>query len=110
MSVYSPFQPTRGKNQKVTAGAASATVAFGKGQKSLRVLNAGAVVVYFRTFDSADAIDAAKACTNTECPVGPAGAASSTLVIEKPEHHDSVAYLADSSTSIVHFQPGEGGA
>lgn len=110
MSVQSPFQPKRGANKKVSAGAASATVSFGVGQKSLRVLNAGAVVVYFRTFDSTDTDDAAIACTNADTPVGPAGAASSTLTIEKPERHDSVAYLADSSTAVVHFQPGEGGS
>ena len=110
MSVSSPFQPSKGKNQRVTATTSSATAAFGKGQKSLRVLNASAVVIYFRTFDSTDTQEAAKACTNAECPVGPAGAASSTLVIEKPENHDSVAYLADSGTgNVVHFQPGEGG-
>jgi len=108
MSVQSPFQPKRGANKKVTASTTSATVAIGKGQKSLRVLNSGAVVGYFRTFDSTDAVDAAIACTNTETPVGPAGAASSTVVIEKPEWHDSVAYLADSSTTVLHFQPGEG--
>ena len=109
MSVYSPYQPTKGKNQKVTATTTSATTSFGRGQKSLRVLNAGAVVAYFRTFDSSDSVEAARACTSADCPVGPATSASSSLVIEKPEHHDSVAFLADSSTAVVHFQPGEGG-
>lgn len=109
MSVASPFQPLRGGNKKVTASTTSATVNVGKGAKSLRVLNAGSVVGYFRTFDSTDTADAAVACTTAETPVGPAGAASSTLVIEKPERHDGVAYLADSTTTVMHFQPGEGG-
>lgn len=108
MSVASPFQPKRGSNKKVTASTTSATTSFGAGQKSLRILNSGAVVGYFRTFDSLDAVDAAIACTDADTPVGPAGAASSALVIEKPERHDSVAYLADSSTTVMHFQPGEG--
>jgi len=110
MSVQSPFQPKRGGNKKVTASTTSATVAFGAGEKSLRILNSGAVVGYFRTFDSTDTVEAAKACTSADTPVGPAGAASSTLTIEKPQHHDSVAYLSDSSTTVMHFQPGEGGA
>lgn len=110
MSVASPFQPKRGANKKVTANTTSATVAFGPGEKSLRILNSGSVVGYFRTFDSTDATDAAIACTNADTPVGPAGAASSTLTIEKPARHDSVAYLADSATTVMHFQPGEGGA
>lgn len=109
MTVQSAFQPKRGSNKKVTASTTSATVAFGAGQKSLRILNSGAVVGYFRTFDSTDAVDAAIACTNADTPIGPAGAASSTLVIEKSERHDSVAYLADSTTTVMHFQPGEGG-
>ena len=108
MSVASPFQPKRGSNKKVTATTTSQVATFGAGQKSLRILNSGAVVGYFRTFDSNDAADAAIACTNLDTPVGPAGAASSTLVIEKPERHDSVAYLADSTTTVMHFQPGEG--
>lgn len=109
MTVQSPFQPKRGANKKVTASTTSATTAIGAGQKSLRILNSGAVVGYFRTYDSTDAADAAIACTSGDCPVGPAGAASSTLTIEKPERHDSVAYLADSSTTVLHFQVGEGG-
>ncbi len=108
MSVASPFQPKRGGNKKVTATTTSQTTAFGPGQKSLRILNSGAVVGYFRTFDSTDTADAAVACTTADTPVGPAGAASSTLVIEKPERHDSVAFLADSTTTVMHFQPGEG--
>jgi hypothetical protein len=109
MTTSTPFMPAKGKNQKVTASTSSGTVAFGKGQKSLRILNAGSVVGYFRTFDSTDTAEAAKPCTSADTPVGPAGAASSTLVIEKPENHDSVAYLADSTTTVMHFQPGEGG-
>jgi hypothetical protein len=109
MTIASPFQPVRGGSKKVTATTTSQTVAFGAGQKSLRVLNAGAVVTYFRTFDSTDAADAAIACTSADTPVGAAGSASSTLTIEKPDRHNSVAYLADSTTSVVYFQPGEGG-
>jgi hypothetical protein len=108
MSTNTPFQPKRGGNKKVTATTTSQTVSVGAGQKSLRILNSGAVVGYFRTFDSTDATDAAIPCAVTDTPIGPAGAASSTLVIEKPERHDGVAYLSDSTTTVLHFQPGEG--
>ena len=107
MTVQSPFQPKRGSNQKVTASTSSQAITVGKGQKSLRILNAGAVVAYFVTYQAG--IET-RTCTAADTPVGPAGAASSTLTIEKPEDHDTVAYLADSATSVVHFQPGEGGA
>lgn len=106
MSVQSAFQPKRGGNKKVTASTTSATVAFGAGEKSLRILNAGSVVGYFRTFAASEG---AATCTNADTPVGPGTSASSVLVIEKPEWHDSVAYLADSTTTVMHFQPGEGG-
>lgn len=106
MSTDTPFMPRRGANKKVTASTTSATVAFGAGEKSLRVANASAVVIYFRTFDSANETGTA---TTADTPVLPASAASSTLIIEKPVNHDSVAYIADSGTgNTVHFQPGEG--
>lgn len=108
MTVASAFQPSRGRNQKVTAGTTSASVVIGQGEKSLRVANASTVVVYFRTFNAAR--DGAVTATSADTPVLPASAASSTLVVEKPQDHDSVAYIADSGTgNTVHFQPGEGG-
>lgn len=106
MSTGTPFQPKRGANQKVTASTSSAAITIGKGNKSIRVLNAGSVVGYFATYKAADG---AYTCTAADTPVGPSGAASSTLVVEKPEDHDSIAYLADSTTTVMHFMPGEGG-
>lgn len=107
MSTGTPFIPRRGANKKVTAGTTSATVTFGPGEKSLRVANASSVVIYFRTFDSVN--ESATTASNADTPVLPASAASSTLTIEKPVSHDSVAYIADSgSGNTVHFQPGEG--
>ena len=98
--------PARSANQKVTATTSNQTITIGRGNKSIRVLNAGAVVAYFVTYEAAKG---AITCTNAETPVGPAGAASSTTVIEKPQEHDTIAYLADSATAVLHFQPGEGG-
>ena len=106
MSVASPFQPKRGSNSKQTATTSSQAITIGFGSKSIRVLNAGAVVVYFRTYKASDETPA---CTNAETPVGPATSASSMIVIEKPQDHDTLCFLADSTTSVVHFQPGEGG-
>jgi streptogramin lyase len=106
MTIESPFQPRRGANQKVTATTTSQTITIGAGSKSIRALNAGAVVGYFVTYKASDET---RTCTAADTPVGPAGAASSTMVIEKPQDHDTVAYLADSTTAVMHFQPGEGG-
>lgn len=107
MSTDTPFMPRRGGNKKVNATTTSATVVVGAGEKSLRVANASSVVIYFRTFDSTS--ETGVTATAADTPVLPASAASSTLIIEKPQAHDSVAYLADSgTTNTVHFQPGEG--
>lgn len=107
MSTYTPFQPRRGGNRRVTnADTTSRAVSIGAGEKSLRVANASAVVIYFATYRAADGPYTA---SNADTPVLPASAASSTLVIEKPQDHDTVAYIADSGTSnVCHFQPGEG--
>lgn len=105
MSAESPFQPARGRNQKVTASTTSATITIGKGNHAIRVVNQGAVLGYFVTFSSTD--EPGKQCTTAETPVAVSGGAGSVLVIEKPLDHDSIAYLADSTTTVMHFQPGE---
>lgn len=107
MTVPSAFQPTRGANQKVTATTASQIIGIGKGNKSLRVINAGTVVGYFRTYQTGDG--SGTTASSADTPIAVAGAAGSVLVIEKPEQHDTVAYIADSTTTVMHFQPGEGG-
>jgi hypothetical protein len=106
MSSDTPFNPARGKNQKVTATITSQAITIGGGSHSIRVINQGAVVGYFVTYKASDET---RVCANTETPIAVAGAAGSVLVIEKPIDHDTIAFLADSVTTILHFQPGEGG-
>lgn len=105
MSAESPFQPARGKNQKVTASTTSATITCGAGNHAIRIVNQGSVLGYFVTFKASD--EPGKTCTTNETPVAVSGGAGSVLVIEKPLDHDSIAYLADSTTTVMHFQPGE---
>lgn len=105
MSAESPFQPACGKNQKVTASTTSATITIGKGNHAIRVVNQGSVLGYFVTFNSSE--EPGKSCTTAETPVAVSGGAGSVVVIEKPFDHDSIAYLADSTTTVLHFQPGE---
>lgn len=106
MSVESPFQPMQGANKKVTATTTSANVTIGAGQKSLRIINAGAVLGYFRTYRASEG---AQTATAADTPIAVSGAAGSVLVIEKPEMHDTIAHLSDATTTVLHFQPGEGG-
>lgn len=106
MTIASAFQPKKGANQKVTANTVAAAITIGVGNKSIRVINAGANVTYFRTYRAADGAETA---TNADTPVAVSGAAGSVLVIEKPQDHDSVSYLAETGATVMHFQPGEGG-
>lgn len=106
MSADTPFGPARGKNQKVTATTTSQLITIGAGNHSIRVINAGSVVGYFVTYKASDET---RVCTAGETPIAVAGAAGSVLVIEKPLDHDTIAFLADSTTTVLHFQPGEGG-
>lgn len=110
MTIASPFRPKRGANQKQTATTTSASYTIGPGEKSVRFLNAGTVVVYVRTGRIGASYDGATiTATNGDTPVGPAGSASSVVVLEKPPEHDTVAVVADSTTAVINFQPGEGG-
>jgi hypothetical protein len=105
MTIASAFQPKRGANQKVTATTTSQIITIGAGNKTIRALNVGAIVAYFVTYKASDET---RVATVSDTPIGPAGAASSVTFIEKPMDHDTLAYIADSTTTIVNFQPGEG--
>ena len=105
MTVSSAFQPRRGANQKVTATTSNQIITIGAGNKTIRALNAGTVVAYFVTYRASDET---RTATAADTPIGPAGAASSVTFIEKPQDHDTIAYIADSATTVLNFQPGEG--
>lgn len=106
MAAGTPFKPARGKNQKVTATTSSQVITIGAGNLSVRIINAGSVVGYFVTYKASDETRTASVA---DTPIAVAGAAGSVLVIEKPLDHDTIAYIADSTTTVLHFQPGEGG-
>jgi len=108
MSAGTPFKPRRGGNKKVTATTTSATVTIGAGEKSVRIINAGAVVGYFVIYNSKT--DTALTADATQTPIAVAGAAGSVLVVEKGVDDDTIAYASDSSTAVLHFQAGEGGS
>lgn len=106
MSVQSAFQPKKGANQKITASTTAADVAIGEGSKSMRFVNVGANVIFVRTYKSSDGTETA---TNADTPLGPTPAAGCVLIIEKPQDHDRMSYLAETGSTIFHAQPGEGG-
>lgn len=107
MTVAAPFKPMRGNNQKVTATTSSQIITIGKGNRSIRAINAGTVVGYFRTYQTGDGSGTTASVADT--PVAVSGAAGSVLIIEKQPEHDTLAYISDSATTVMHFQPGEAG-
>lgn len=107
MTVQSPFQPARKSGQKVTATTSNQVVTIGKGSKSLRAVNFGAVPAYFVTYAAGADVQTAD---STQTALGPSTSTGSAVVIEKPQDHDTVAYSSDSATAVMHFQAGEGGS
>lgn len=107
MTIQSAFQPKKGGNQKLTANTSNATATIGLGSKSLRILNVGANVIFVRTYKASDGAEAA---TAADTPIGPTANAGCVLIIEKPQDHDTLAYLAETGATIFHATPGEGGS
>lgn len=107
MTTQSAFKPARGSNQKLTANTTSATAAIGKGNRTLRFLNAGANVIFVRAYNSTK--EPAPTATNADTAIGPAASAGCVLVIEKSPDDDSIAYLAETGATVFHVSAGEGG-
>jgi len=101
MTALAPFKPHFGTNQVLTPAAASAAVAIGFGDKSVRVCNSGAAVGYFRTGVAAAGTVTA---TAADVPVLP----GESLVIEKPQDHDTLAHISATGTTFQ-VMSGEGG-
>jgi len=107
MSAGTPFKPKRGGNNKVTATTSSQKITIGAGERSVRVINAGAVVGYFVCYKASNG---AIAASNAQTPIDVAGTSGSVLIIEKQLDDDTIAFISDSTTTVLHFQVGEGGA
>lgn len=102
MTIHSSFQPHYGSTQTVTPAAASATITIGKGNKTIRVHNAGATNPGF--FRTGLASDGTVTATAADMPVYP----GETVYIEKPQDHDTLAHISAAGTTFV-ITSGEGG-
>lgn len=102
MTIRAPFKPHYGSNQAVSPAAASASITIGKGDKTIRAVNTGATnVMHFRTGKASDGTVTA---TSSDVCVRP----GESLDIEKPEDHDTLAYISAAGTT-AQFMSGEGG-
>ena len=96
MTIRSPFRANYGSGQTI-AVAASASVSIRAEDKSVRVVNYGAAIGYFRTGTGTVTATAADVAV-------PAGG---SIIIEKPMTHDKIATF--SGGTDFHVMTGEGG-
>ena len=94
-----PFRPHYGTCQVVTAGAASASININGNDKTVRVVNSGAAIAYFRIANEA------KAATTADCPI----ASGATVVVEKSMDGFTFFSYISAAGSTLSVITGEGG-
>ena len=97
--INQPFFPHYGSNQILAAGVASGSSSISHQAKQLRVVNTGANIGYFRTYNSADGPQAA---TTADYPV-PAGMGA----IVSKQGHNAIAIISAAGTTLQ-VMAGEG--
>ena len=91
------FMASRGSNQVVTPGAASASVTIVKSAKMVRLTNSGTNICYVRIGDSS-----LGAATTADIPILP----NSSLVVQKGSEEDTVSHISTAGTTL-NIQTGE---
>lgn len=98
MSFRTPFKPHYGSNQIVTPAAASANVTITAADKSVRIVNTGANIAYFRIGEGAQ--------TATTADVAIPAAAS--IIVQKGITDNNIAHISAAGTTLQ-IMTGEGG-
>lgn len=99
MAVHAPFNPRRGANQPITAGAASASITLDASAKSVRIVNVDAAnVAHIRIGTGA------QTASTLDMPVRP----NSEIIVTKGEGENTLAYISAAGAAL-HVQTGEGG-
>lgn len=99
--IKQPFFPHYGSNQILAAGAASSSTSISHQAKQLRVVNTGANIAYFRTYDSSNGAPVQPA-TTADYPV-PAG---SGAIVSK-QGHNAISVISAAGTTLQ-VMAGEG--
>lgn len=99
MTIRAPFLPSRGANQVVSPGAASASVSVDPIAKTVRLVNSGTTNICHVRIGKG-----AQTATTADVPVLP----SSAIFVSKADGEDTVAYISAAGTTL-HIQTGEGG-
>lgn len=101
MTIRAPFKPHYGTTQTVNGAVGSNVITIGAGDKTLAIKNSGTGVGYFRTYKASDV---AQPATAADTPVFNG---DPVRYFEKPQDHDTLAYIGANSTLVV--QSGEAG-
>ncbi len=100
MTVRAPFQPRRGTNQILTTSGSSQSVNIDPAAKSVRLVNAGATnPCHVRIGAGAQTV------TTADLPL----LAGDSIVVQKAEGEDTLAYIQSGGATTLHAQTGEGG-
>lgn len=102
MTAKQPFYPHYGQNQVATPAAASASLPISPDDKQLHVVNTGASIGYFRTYNSQRGT-VVQAATTADYPVPP-GMAST---VSTGPNHDTISFISAAGTTFQ-IMTGEG--
>jgi hypothetical protein len=98
MKPQKPFQAKRGANQVVSATGTSASVTVDANWGSVRVVNSGSNIAYFRIGTGT------QTATTADTPI----LSGDSIVMDKFKGENTVAYISASGTTL-NIQEGEGG-
>jgi hypothetical protein len=99
MAVNAPYNPRRGANQPVTAGAASASISLDPVAKSVRIVNVDLTNIAHIRIGTGT-----QTASTLDMPVRP----NSEIIVTKAEGEDTLAYISAAGAAL-HVQTGEGG-
>lgn len=97
MSTY-PFDPDRGANQVLTAGATSLNTALNTGSPSVRICNISANIAHVRIGIGA------QTATTADVPIPP----TSQVILRKDDAENNIGYISASGATL-HVQTGRWG-
>lgn len=104
MTIRAPFEPGRGTNQILTAGAAAQKTNISSNAKSVRLVNVGANICFVRIGTA----DSGSPATTQDLPLPPSPNPGAVIIVQKAAAEDTLSYISAAGTTL-HVQTGEGG-
>lgn len=98
MTIREPFAPHYGTGQALTATSSSASTTIGKGDKTVKILNTGTGLAFFRIGVGT------QVATSADCPI----VAGTLTYVSKAQDDDTIGYIS-SAGSTLQIITGEGG-